>query len=85
MDDDIQRHAQAIRESGVLGRSDVLTRLFDFLVVSAERKPTLTEAEIAAELFGRAHAFDPAEDARVRGQRPSAAQEARPVLRKWGR
>ena len=56
----------AIRDSGLLGRSIILRRLFDYLAsISAdERSPK--EIEVAAQVFGRPTNFDPGQDAVVR-------------------
>jgi hypothetical protein len=63
--DALALEAKNIRDSGILGRSDVILRLFDFFV-SAGEGVTFREAEVAAALFGPAVAFDASQDARVR-------------------
>lgn len=64
--EEITRLAARLKGEDALGRSDVLNRLFDFLVrASAEgRKPK--EFEVAAAVFGRDSGFDGAQDASVR-------------------
>lgn len=61
-----EQHAERIRASGVLGRSDLIRRLFDYLVdcASAERVPK--EIEVAIDGFGRPADFDVSQDAMVR-------------------
>ena len=55
---------EQVRASGVLGRSQALLRLFDFLADPVRRGRTLTEAEVAQDVFGRG--VDLAGDASVR-------------------
>jgi len=64
--EEINRLAARLKGDEALGRSEVLNRLFDFLVAaSAEgRKPK--EFEVAAAVFGRDSGFDGAQDASVR-------------------
>src|SRR5262245_17699236 len=62
----LQDHAERIRASQVLGRSDLMLRLFDFLVTCslADRAPK--EIEIAIDVFGKDAQFEVARDAMVR-------------------
>lgn len=53
-----------IRESGVLGRSHGLARLFDYLADPAHAGRTLREADVAQDVFGRG--LDLSGDASVR-------------------
>lgn len=53
-----------VRESGVLGRSHGLSRLFDYLADPARNGQTPREAEVAQDVFGRA--VDLSGDASVR-------------------
>lgn len=61
-----QRHAAQIRVSGILGRSDLMLRLFDFLVECALSKRVPKEIEIAMAVFGKSASFDVGQDAVVR-------------------
>lgn len=62
----LRSHADRIRSSNVLGRSDLMQRLFDFLVQCslADRAPK--EIEIAIDVFGKDARFEVARDAMVR-------------------
>lgn len=62
----LQSHAERIRASGVLGRSDLMLRLFDFLVASSVSGKTPKEIEIAIDVFGKDANFEVARDAMVR-------------------
>src|SRR5689334_11710449 len=62
----LQTHAERIRASGVLGRSDLMLRLFDFLVASSLTGKTPKEIEIAIDVFGKDAGFEVARDAMVR-------------------
>lgn len=53
-----------IRDSGILGRSHGLSRLFDYLADPAHDGRTLREADVAADVFGRE--LDLSGDASVR-------------------
>jgi hypothetical protein len=55
---------ERVRGSGVLGRSHGLARLFDYLADPARQGRTLTEADVAHEVFGRA--TESSDDASVR-------------------
>jgi hypothetical protein len=58
-------HAERIRESGILGKSVVLRRLFEFLIDCAAGGRIPKEIDIAVEVLGR-EAFDVTQDASVR-------------------
>ena len=61
----LEREAQAVRDSGVLGKPGPLSRLFDFLLTrTAGAAPK--ELEIAIEVFGKRPDFDVAQDSVVR-------------------
>lgn len=64
--DRIDRHAERIRASEVLGRSDQLRRLFDYLVECSRTGKIPKESVIAVEVFGRGTDFDVSQDAAVR-------------------
>jgi hypothetical protein len=62
----LRSHAERIRASGVLGRSELTRRLFDFLLdcTLAGRSPK--EIEVAVDVFQRSATFDVTQDAMVR-------------------
>lgn len=60
----LERQVARVRESGVLGRSHGLARLFDYLADPARDGRTLREADVAADVFGRG--VDLSGDASVR-------------------
>jgi hypothetical protein len=60
----LERQLARVRESGVLGRSHGLSRLFDYLADPAHAGRTLREADVAADVFGRE--LDLSGDASVR-------------------
>lgn len=62
----LRAHADRIRASGVLGRSSLMQRLFDFLLERslADRAPK--EIEVAMDAFGKGADFDVSQDAMVR-------------------
>ncbi|HXR92617.1 MAG TPA: helix-turn-helix domain-containing protein [Steroidobacteraceae bacterium] len=62
----IDDHAGRIRASEVLGRSDQLRRLFDYLVECSRTGKVPKESVIAVEVFGRGTDFDVSQDAAVR-------------------
>jgi hypothetical protein len=62
----LQALAAPIRASGALGRSQLIQKLFDFLVLCSATGRTPKEAEVAIEVFGKAVSFDVAQDAMVR-------------------
>lgn len=61
----LQAHADLIRESGVLGRSVLMMRLFDLLVSHSSKRGTLSETQIAERVFRKNGEFSSA-DAKVR-------------------
>jgi len=60
----LKRQVARIRESGMLGRSHGLSRLFDYLADPARGGVTLREADVAQDVFGRE--LDLSGDASVR-------------------
>ena len=62
----LEQHAERIRASGVLGRSDLIRRLFDYFVACASEGRVPKEIEVAIDGFGRAADFDVSQDAMVR-------------------
>jgi hypothetical protein len=62
----LRTHADRIKASGVLGRSPLMQRLFDFLLECsiADRAPK--EMEVAVDAFGKGAEFDVSQDAMVR-------------------
>lgn len=64
MVDGFEAQVAKVRESGVLGRSDALARLFDYLADKAATDQPVREADIAVDVFGRE--IDVAGDASVR-------------------
>jgi hypothetical protein len=62
----LQAHAERIRSSGVLGRSHLARRLFDFLVECALTDRAPKEIEVAIDVFGKDARFDVSQDAMVR-------------------
>lgn len=66
LSDGIAEQAERIRQSGALGRSPALHRLFDYLVQTSIRGEQPKEVEIALAVFGRDAGFDGAQDASVR-------------------
>jgi hypothetical protein len=64
--DSIAGQAAHLRASGALGRSELLLRLFDYLVESSTRGDRPKEVEIALTVFGRGGDFDGGRDASVR-------------------
>jgi hypothetical protein len=62
----LRMEAGAIRETGLLGRSEPLRRLFDYLTQSSIEDRSPKEAEVAAAVFGRRADFDTSQDAVVR-------------------
>jgi hypothetical protein len=66
---DIQQlhaHAERIRSSGVLGRSRLIRRLFDFLVDCSLTDRAPKEIEVAIDVFDKDAGFDVTQDAMVR-------------------
>jgi hypothetical protein len=64
--DVLRTQADAIRASGVLGRSSLTQRLFDFLVDCSLKDKVPKEIEVAIDAFGRSDTFDVSQDAIVR-------------------
>lgn len=64
--EDLRSHANRIRHSAVLGRSELMHRLFDYLVDCSLAGKAPKEIEIAIEVFGRSGGFEAAQDAMVR-------------------
>ncbi|MET0290810.1 MAG: hypothetical protein ABW136_00505 [Steroidobacteraceae bacterium] len=62
----LEQHAERLRASGVLGRSDLIRRLFDYLVTCATAGRVPKEIEVAIDGFGRPADFDVSQDAMVR-------------------
>src|SRR5262245_32200106 len=59
-------HADRIRASGVLGRSPLMQRLFDFLLECSSQGRAPKEIEVAVDAFGKGAGFDVSQDAMVR-------------------
>ena len=64
--DTLSIQADAIRASGILGRSSLTQRLFDFLIDCSLKGKTPKEIEVAIDAFGRGDSFDVSQDAVVR-------------------
>jgi hypothetical protein len=62
----LNAHAARIRASGVLGRSELMVRLFDFLMACSLNDKAPKEIEIAIDVFGKDPGFEVARDAMVR-------------------
>jgi len=62
----LHAHAERIRASGVLGRSRLIRRLFDFLVDCSLTEKAPKEIEVAIDVFGKDARFDVSQDAMVR-------------------
>ncbi len=62
----LNTHAERIRLSGVLGRSGLLQKLFDFFVACSLAGKIPKEIEVALDVFGKQASFDVAQDAMVR-------------------
>ncbi len=62
----LQSHAERIRVSGTLGRSELLLRLFNFFVDCSLAQRVPKEIEVALDVFGKKADFDVAQDAVVR-------------------
>jgi hypothetical protein len=58
--------ADRLRASGAIGRSDIINRLFEFLLGQSLAGRSPKEIEIAQEVFGKDARFDVAQDASVR-------------------
>lgn len=62
----LQAHADRIRASQVLGRSELMLRLFDFLVSCSLQDRAPKEIELAIDVFGKDAQFEVTRDAMVR-------------------
>ena len=62
----LQAEADEIRQTGALGRSEPVRRLFDYLVQSSLENRSPKEAEVAGAVFNRRADFDTSQDAVVR-------------------
>lgn len=65
-DEALRAHADLIRASGVLGRSPLMQRLFDFLLECSLAGKAPKEIEVAVDAFGKGAQFDVSQDAMVR-------------------
>ena len=59
-------HAERIKASGVLGRSPLMQRLFEFLLECSIVGKAPKEIEVAVDAFGKGAEFDVSQDAMVR-------------------
>jgi hypothetical protein len=64
--DILSSQAETIRASGILGRSSLTQRLFDFLIECSLKGKIPKEIEVAIDAFGRGETFDVSQDAVVR-------------------
>ena len=64
--DELMRHAEQFRASGLLGKPGTLSRLFDFLLARSLQGDAPKETEIALQVFGKSPGFDVSQDAVVR-------------------
>jgi hypothetical protein len=64
--DPLRTHADRIRASGILGRSSLMQRLFDFLLECSLANKAPKEIEVAMDAFGKGADFDVSQDAMVR-------------------
>jgi hypothetical protein len=62
----LQALADRIRAAGALGRSQLIHKLFDFLIDCSTTGRAPKETEVAIEVFGKDGGFDVAQDAMVR-------------------
>src|SRR5215471_1282178 len=62
----LRAHATRIRASGILGRSPLMQRLFDFLLECSLANRAPKEIEVAMDAFGKGTDFDVSQDAMVR-------------------
>lgn len=65
-EENVEILAARLRATSILGRSDALKKLFDFLVERANDVVAPKEVEVAAAIFGAAANFDVSQDASVR-------------------
>lgn len=63
---ELKQKADQLRASGALGRSSVMSRLFDYLLERSFAHAAPKEIEIALNVFGKAADFDTSSDAIVR-------------------
>src|SRR5688572_17538334 len=64
--DQLRAHAERVRASGVLGRSRLVQRLFDYLLECSVTGKSPKEIEVAVNVFGKDGGFDVSQDAVVR-------------------
>jgi hypothetical protein len=62
----LRAQAERIRVSGILGRSPLMQRLFDFLIECSLAGRAPKEIEVAVDALGRGEDFDVTQDAMVR-------------------
>src|ERR1700722_5934080 len=62
----LQALADRIRATGTLGRSQLIQKLFDFLIECSATGRAPKETEVSIEVFGKDTSFDVAQDAMVR-------------------
>src|SRR5215470_14909706 len=62
----LRAHAERIKASGVLGRSPLMQRLFDFLLECSIAGKAPKDIEVAVDSFGKGAEFDVSQDAMVR-------------------
>jgi hypothetical protein len=62
----LRSHAERLKASGVLGRSPLMQRLFDFLLECSIIGKAPKEIEVAVDAFGKGAEFDVSQDAMVR-------------------
>src|SRR5688572_2748099 len=62
----LRASAERIRASGVLGRSPLMQKLFDFLIECSLAGRAPKEIEVAVDALGRGADFDVTQDAMVR-------------------
>src|SRR6185369_10896758 len=62
----LRAHVDRIKASGVLGRSPLMQRLFDFLLECTLAGKAPKEIEVAVDAFGKGAEFDVSQDAMVR-------------------
>ncbi|MGE0189565.1 MAG: hypothetical protein AB7F79_10315 [Steroidobacteraceae bacterium] len=62
----LQIHAERIRASGALGRSELMLRLFNYFVDCARTQRVPKEIEVGLDVFGKKADFDVGQDAVVR-------------------
>lgn len=65
-DDYFDQHAELLRVNNAMGRSDVLLKLFEFLLAGSRIGAPPKEIEIGIAVFGKTADFDMAQDAAVR-------------------